>query len=140
LADLVRTLAQAVQENRAVVVDGPEGEAGADWAVHVLEGLAARPEVAWADVRWEDGPAADRFLGHFVRHFVEGKQALFYRTLWSGLRALALILLLARRDTALLERTAGREQASLAALNRALARWCRLLDLRPVRLAFLRRA
>lgn len=137
LAGLARALGQAVRENRAVVVDCPEGEEGADAALGVLESLAARPEAAWADVHWEDGPAADRFLGRFIRHFVEGKQVLFYPNLWTGLRALAVILLLARRDAAFLERAAGREQVSLAALNRALARWGRLLDLRPVRLAFL---
>jgi hypothetical protein len=138
LAALARALGQAVRANRAVVADSPEGEKGADWAAGILENLADRPEAAWADVRWVDGPAADRFLGRFVRHFVEGKQALFYRTLWTGLRALAVTLLLARRDAALLDRAAGREQVSLAALNRALARWCRLLDIRPVRLEFLR--
>ena len=137
LAGLALALGRAVRENAAVVVDSPEGEEGAAAASRVLEGLAARPETAWADVRWEDGPAADRLLGRFVRHFIEGKQALFYRNLWTGLRALAVILLLARRDALLLERAAGREQVALAALNRALARWCRLLDLRPVRLAFL---
>jgi hypothetical protein len=137
LAELARALGQAVRENRAVVVDSPEGEEGAAAAEGVLESLAARPETAWADVRWEDGPAADRFLGRFVRHFVEGKQVLFYPHLWAGLQALAVILLLARRDALLAERAAGREQISLAALNRALARWGRLLDLRPVRLGFL---
>ena len=137
LAGLAQRLGQALRENRAVVADSPEGEEGADWALQVLEGLAARPEAAWADVRWADEPAADRFLGRFVQHLVEGKQVLFYRDLWTGLRALAVTLLLARRDAALLERAGGAEQVSLAALNRALARWCRLLDLRPLRLAFL---
>jgi Fe-S-cluster containining protein len=137
LAGLARTMGRTVRENRAVVMDCPEGEEGADAALVVLESLAARPETAWADVRWEDEPAADRFLGRFVRHFVEGKQVLFYPNLWTGLRALVVSLLLARRDALLVERAAGREQVSLAALNRALARWCRLLDLRPVRLAFL---
>jgi Fe-S-cluster containining protein len=133
LAGLAQALAQAVRENRAVVVGSPEGEEGADWAVLLLEGIAARPEAAWADVRWADGPAADRFLGRFVRNFIEGKQALYYRTLLTGLRALSVVVLLARRDAARMER----ESVSLAALNRALARWCRLLDIRPVRLAFL---
>lgn len=138
LAALAQALGRAVRENRAVVADCPEAEEGADAAAGVLEGLAARPETAWADVPWLDGPAADRFLGRFVRHLIEGQQTLFYPNLWTGLRALAVTLLLARRDALLLERAAGREQVALAALNRALARWGRLLDLRPVRLAFLK--
>jgi hypothetical protein len=131
-------MAQAVRESRAVVVESPEGEEGWAWAGAVLESLTGRPAQAWAALPWADAAAADRFLGRFVRHFVEGKQMLFYRTAEAGLRALATALLLSRWDAALLEKEAGQEEVSLAALNRALSRWCRLLDIRPVRLAFLK--
>ncbi len=139
LAILARTLERAVGENAEVLIDSPEGEEGSSWAAYVLGDVAARPEAAWADVRWEDAADADRFLGRFVRHFIEGKQALFYPNLWAGLRALAVTLLLARRDALLLARAAGQGLVSPAMLNRALARWCRLLDMRPLRLAFLGR-
>lgn len=138
LAGLAETLAQAVRGNRAVVADSPEGEEGWVWAVRVLDSLAARPAAALEALLWTDAAAADLFLGRFVRHFVEGKQVLLYRTVGAGLRALATILLLSRWDAALLEREAGQEALSLAALNRALSRWCRLLDIRPLRLAFLK--
>lgn len=134
LAALATALALAAQQNHGTLVACPEGQAGAARAIQVLWALAARPEQAWAGVPWEDGTAADRFLGRFVRHFVEGKQALLYRTLGMGLRALAVLLLLARADAAM-----GVQGAvSLRKLNRALARWQRLFDLRPLRLAFLR--
>jgi Fe-S-cluster containining protein len=139
LATLARSLAASARENRTALADCPEGEEGSGWAVRVLEDLAAHPEEAGGPVPWEDRAGADRFLSRFVRHFVEGKQMLLYRTLWTGLHALAVILLLARRDAALLAREAGQPAVSQATLNRALARWCRLLDIRPLRLAFLRR-
>jgi len=137
LVELAHALARAMRENYTVMLDSPEGEEGVDVAVVLLENLSRQPETFWADVHWMDGPTADRFLDRFVRHFIEGKQVLFYPTLWTGLRALAVMLLLARRDAQLVERAAGRERVYLATLNRALARWGRLLDLRPVRLAFL---
>lgn len=138
LGALAATLQRAAQENRDVVVDSPEGEEGAAWAVHVLGQLAARPEQAWAALPWADGPAADRFLNRFVRHFVEGKQHLLYQPLWMGLRALAALLLLARGDAGQMGEAEARPEGIPAAmLNRALSRWCRLFDLRPLRLALL---
>ncbi len=140
LAGLAGALAAGARQHRAALADCPEGEMGSAWAGRVLEEVAAGPAAAWAPVPWEDGPAADRFLRRFVRHLLEGKQVLLYRTLWAGLRALSLVLLLSRRDAALLAQEAGATAVSPAVLNRALARWCRFLDIRPLRLAFLRGA
>jgi hypothetical protein len=138
LAALATALQRAARQNRDVLADSPEGEEGATWAVHVLGELVARPERAWEAVPWSDGPAADRFLRRFVRHFVEGKQHLLYQPLWTGLRALAALLLLARGDARLMEEEeAETEGIRVSTLNRALSRWCRVFDLRPLRLAFL---
>jgi len=137
LGRLAERLGRAAREHREVLAESPEGEEGSAWAVRVLEELAGRPEGAWAALPWADAPAADRFLERFLRHFVEGKQMLLYRPLPKGLQALALLLLLSRSDAGRMVRESGPE-IGLAALNRALARWVRLLDLRPFRVAFLR--
>ncbi len=138
LAELAEALGHACRQNRSVLADSPEGEAGSAWAGKVLEALAVQPGFAWAALPWEDGAAADSLLRHFVRHFVEGKQHLFYQPLALGVRALVLLLLLSRADAGLTAQKAGDEQISLGTLNRALARWSRLLDIRPLRLTFLK--
>lgn len=138
LAGIFQRLARAARANRAVLADSPEGKEGTVWAGQVLQALSERPAQAWPLLSWENGPAADRFLAHFVRHFVEGKQHLFYRSLRTGLGALSLLLLLARADAGMSARAAGQAEVPLALLNRALSRWCRLLDVRPLRLALLR--
>lgn len=135
LAALAAALQRAVRKDRATLADSPETAAGVAWAGQVLAALAQEPEVAWTSPPWADGPAADRFLRRFTRHFVEGKQHLHYPTLWMGLRALALLVLLARHDAGMMAREAGGGMTSLQLLNRALSRWCRLFELRPLRLA-----
>ena len=116
-----------------------------------MAAAATRPAAAlealqrhWATTSALPGPlpTADESarLARFVQHFIAGKQHLLYPSLWLGLRALAALLLLARIDAAMMEREAGRAEAAPEALNRALARWCRLLDVRPFRLAFLQAA
>jgi len=139
-ARLAGRLGQAARAEHSALADSPEGKEGSAWALQVLEALAAQPERAWTPIPWSDGPAADLFLARFVQHFIAGKQHLLYPSLWLGLRALAALLLLARIDAAMMEREAGRAEAAPEALNRALARWCRLLDVRPFRLAFLQAA
>jgi hypothetical protein len=58
--------------------------------------------------------------------------------LWTGLRALAALLLLARGDARLMEEESAEARGvRVSTLNRALSRWCRVFDLRPLRLAFL---
>lgn len=135
LARLAGHLGQVAHRHRQALAESPEGEEGSAWAVHVLERLAGRPEEAWSVLPWADVRAADLFLGRFLRHFVEGKQMLLYRPLFKGVQVLALLLLLARSDAAMMAQGAD---VSLALLNRALARWERLLDIRPFRVAFLR--
>ncbi len=137
LALAAERLARSAQEHREVLADCPEGEEGVDRAVRVLERLAGRPETAWDRLPWADVRAADLFLERFLRHFIEGKQMLLYRPLSHGVRALAFLLLLARSDAGMMACEDG-QPVTLAALNRALARWERLLDIRPFRLAFLR--
>jgi Fe-S-cluster containining protein len=136
LALLAAELLHCVQRERTILSDTPEQEEGVAWAGGVLTALAKRPEVVKAEFLWEDGPAADRFLCRFSRHFIEGKQHLFFQSLWTGLRAWILLILLAQYDAALLAQETGRPTISLEALNRALSRWCRLLDVRPMRLSF----
>ncbi|MGB9723891.1 MAG: YkgJ family cysteine cluster protein [Chloroflexia bacterium] len=137
LARMAGHLGKSAREHREVLADSPEGEDGVDRAVQVLERLAGRPETAWDAFPGSDSPAANLFLERFLRHFVEGKQMLLYRPLSRGMRALALLLLLARGDAGTMAREEGLE-VSPALLNRALARWERLLEIRPFRLAFLR--
>ncbi|MBN1485531.1 MAG: YkgJ family cysteine cluster protein [Chloroflexia bacterium] len=134
LAHLAAVLAQSLRQNRAALADSPEGLEGIAWAGQVLRALEHDPAQAWAALPWAEGVRADCFLQRFVRHYLEGKQHLLFQPLRQGLRALALLLLLARVDAG---RLAGAEEISMALLNRALSRWCRLLDFRPLRLAFL---
>ena len=136
MARMAERLGKSAREHYEVLSDSPEGEEGVDRAIRVLERLAGRPETAWDALPWADARAADLFLERFLRHFVEGKQMLLYRPLAKGMRALVLLLLLARSDAGTMVREEGSE-VSPALLNRALARWGRLLDIRPFRLAFL---
>ncbi|MGC8873420.1 MAG: YkgJ family cysteine cluster protein [Chloroflexia bacterium] len=133
---IVRALEEAACRDPESLRETPEGTEGCLHAQRVLEALGETPLLAWGRFPWADGAAADRFLARFVRHFLEGKQYLLYRTAWLGLRGLALILLLSRYDAFLLARQAGEETVSLGNLNRALSRWCRLLDVRSLRLAY----
>ncbi len=137
LAATAGHLARSVRQNRSLLSDSPEGDEGVGWAGRVLEALAGEPEAAWRPLAWVDGPAADRFLDRFLRQFIGGKQALRYPSLWPGLRAASLLLLFSRWDAALLAREAGAAGISLALLNRALARWCRLFEIPALRLALL---
>lgn len=134
LARLAEHLGQVARRHRELLAESPEGKEGSAWAVHVLERLAGRPEEAWSVLPWADVRSADLFLERFRCHFVQGKQMLLYRPLFKGVQALAFLLLLARSDAAMMARGAA---VSLALLNRALARWQRLLDIRPLRVAFL---
>lgn len=140
LARLARALAGAASADPDALIETPEGREGSRQACAVLEALGQSPHLAWEVVPWADAPAADRFLARFVRHFLEGKQHLLYRTAWLGLRALTAMLLLSRYDAFLIAREAGRDTVSPADLNRALARWCRLFDLRALRLAYVETA
>ncbi len=137
LASMSERLRKDAGEHREGLSDSPEGEEGVDRAIQVLERLAGRPEEAWDALPWTEVQSADLFLERFLHHFVEGKQMLLYRPLFKGVQALALLLLLARSDAGTMARKEGSE-VSPALLNRALARWERLLDIRPFRLAFLR--
>jgi len=136
LARLAEDLGQAARRHREVLAESPEGEEGIAWAIGVLERLAGRPEEAWGALPWADVRSADLFGVRFRRHFVAGKQMLLYRPLFKGVQALALLLLLARSDAGMMAREEG-VAPSLTFLNRALARWQRLLDIRPFRVAFL---
>jgi Fe-S-cluster containining protein len=137
---MAQALREAALSEQPLLSETPEGTEGSRQAGIVLEALKERPLRAWEPVPWEDGPEADRFLVRFAHHFLGGKQYLLYRTAWLGLRALAAIVLLSRCDASFLARQAGRERVGVEMLNRAVARWCRLLDLRPIRLAYVRAA
>lgn len=137
---LVQALAAGAGADLDALIETPEGKEGSRHASAVLEALGKSPRLAWEAIPWSDGVAADRLLARFLRHFLEGKQHLLYRTAWLGLRALATMVLLSRYDAFLLARQAGRDAASPADLNRALARWCRLFDLRTLRLAYVETA
>ncbi len=137
LARVAEHLGKNAHDHREVLADSPEGEEGVDRAIRVLKWLSDCPEMAWDALPWADARAADLFLERFLRHFVKGKRMLLYRPLSKGVQALALLFLLSRSDAGTMAQEEGSE-VSPALLNRALARWERLLDIRPFRLAFLR--